>query len=192
VLAVSLAFEAMSLGVALAEFRKMAEGRRLREAVLETRDPTIPLVLAEDVTAIAGLVLALLAVTASGVTGQAYFDPLGSIVIGVLLCAVGILLAWIAHGLLIGHSATAEDERRVLQLARRVGGVEGVTQLLTMHLGPDVVVLAMKIAFRPTLTVRQVEEVTNQVEAVIRAAMPHMRKIFIEADSRGDMRGVRQ
>jgi cation diffusion facilitator family transporter len=191
VLTVSLAFEAMSLSVALAEFRKLAGSRRLRQAVLETRDPTIPLVLAEDVTAIVGLVLALLAVTASGVTGQAFWDPLGSILIGVLLCAVGLLLAWITHGLLIGESATAEDQKRVLQLTRQVAGVEQVTQLLTMHLGPDVVVLAMKIAFRPTLTVRQVEDVTNQIEAVIRAAIPHMRKIFIEADSGGDMRGIR-
>jgi divalent metal cation (Fe/Co/Zn/Cd) transporter len=97
VLTVSLAFEAMSLGVALAEFRKLAGSRQLRQAVLETRDPTIPMVLAEDVTAIVGLVLALLAVTASGVTGQAFWDPLGSILIGVLLCAVGLVLAWITR-----------------------------------------------------------------------------------------------
>jgi cation diffusion facilitator family transporter len=191
VLGLSLAFEALSLRVALAEFRKLAAGRPLQRVILDTRDPTIPLVLAEDVTAIVGLAVAFLAVTATGVTGNPYWDPLGSIVIGVLLCGVGILLAWITHGLLIGESATAEDELRVLQLAREVAGVERVTQLLTMHLGPDVVVLAMKVAFGETLTVRQVEEVTNQVEAAIRAAMPHMRKIFIEADSGGDMRGIR-
>lgn len=192
VLGISLVFEAMSLGVALAEFRKLAEGRPLGQAVLETRDPTIPLVLAEDLTAIVGLVLALLAVAATGVTGQSFWDPLGSIVIGALLCAVGLLLAWITHGLIIGESATPQDERRVLQLTHQVAGVQRVTQLLTMHLGPDVVVLAMKVAFRSTLTVPQVEDVTNRVETAIRAAMPHMRKIFIEADSRGDLRGVRR
>jgi len=148
-------------------------------------------VLAEDVTAIVGLMVAFLAVTASSVSGEAFWDPLGSIVIGIMLCSVGLFLAWITHGLIIGESATAEDELRALQLAREVTGVERVTQLLTMHLGPDVVVLAMKVAFGRTLTVRQVEEVTNQVEAAIRAAMPHMRKIFIEADSSGDMRGIR-
>jgi cation diffusion facilitator family transporter len=167
VLGCSLAFEGLSLRVALAEFRKLARGRPLKRVILETRDPTIPLVLAEDVTAIAGLILAFLAVTASSVTGKAFWDPLGGIVIGILLCSVGLFLA------------------------REITGVERVTQLLTMHLGPDVVVLAMKVAFGRTLTVRQVEEVTNQVEAAIRAAMPHMRKIFIEADSSGDMRGVR-
>ncbi|HZU83845.1 MAG TPA: cation diffusion facilitator family transporter [Polyangiaceae bacterium] len=190
VLSVSLVFEAMSFRVAFQEFRKLASGHSLTSAVFDARDPTIPLVLAEDATALVGLVLALLAVTASGLTGQDYWDPLGSVVIGVLLCAVAIVLAWITHALLIGESATAEDQRRALELAEQVPGVERVTQLLTMHLGPDVIVLAMKVAFRPTLTVEQVEQVTDRIEAAIRAAMPRMRKIFVEADSRGDMRGI--
>jgi cation diffusion facilitator family transporter len=190
VLGVSLAFEAMSFRVALAEFRKVAAGRPLHRALLDARDPTIPLVLAEDTTAMAGLVLALLAVGASSLTGQNFWDPVGSIVIGLLLCAVALLLARITHGLLIGESATPEDQARALGLASAVDGVERVTQVLTMHLGPDVVLLAMKIAFRPSLTLRQVEEVTNRIEADIRAAMPQMRKIFIEPDSHGDMRGI--
>jgi cation diffusion facilitator family transporter len=190
VLGVSLAFEALSFQVALGEFRKMAGGRSLRRALLEARDPTIPLVLAEDTTAMAGLVLALGAVGLSGLAGQSFWDPVGSIVIGALLCAVAVVLAWITHGLLIGEGATPEDQRAVLDLACAVEGVESVTQLLTLHLGPDVVLLAMKVAFRPTLSVGELEEVTNRVEAKIRAALPHMRKIFIEADSRGDMRGV--
>jgi cation diffusion facilitator family transporter len=190
VLGISLAMEGMSFRVALGEFRKGSAGRPLREALFEARDPTIPLVLAEDTTAIAGLLLALLAVGASGLTGQYFWDPIGSIVIGALLCGVALVLARITHGLLIGESATSEDQKRALDLASRVEGVERVTQLLTMHLGPDVVLLAMKIAFRPSLSVADLEGVTNRIEADIRATMPHMRKIFIEADSKGDLRGV--
>jgi cation diffusion facilitator family transporter len=190
VLGISLVMEGMSFRVALGEFRKASAGRPLREALFEARDPTIPLVLAEDTTAILGLLLALLAVGASGLTGQSLWDPLGSIVIGVLLCAVALLLAKITHGLLIGESATAEDQKRVLDLASRVDGVVRITQLLTLHLGPDVVLLAMKIAFRPSLSVEDLEAVTNRIEAEIRAELPHMRKIFIEADSKGDLRGV--
>jgi cation diffusion facilitator family transporter len=190
VLGVSLALEALSFNVAIGEFRKLAQGRSLRRALLESRDPTIPLVLAEDATAIAGLLLALLAVAASSVAGQEFWDPVGSIVIGVLLCSVAVVLAWITHGLLIGEGATPEDQERALEIARSIDGVDSVTQLLTLHLGPDVILLAMKVAFRPTLSVEQVEEVTNGIEASIRGAMPQMRKIFIEADSRGDMRGV--
>jgi divalent metal cation (Fe/Co/Zn/Cd) transporter len=147
-------------------------------------------VLAEDATAMAGLVLALAAVGASGLTGQNIWDPIGSIVIGVLLCSVAFVLAKITHGLIIGESATREDQARVLELASAAEGVDRVTQLLTMHLGPNDVLLAMKVAFRPTLSVEQVEQATNELEARIRGALPHMRKIFVEADSQGDLRGV--
>jgi cation diffusion facilitator family transporter len=190
VLGISLVFEAMSFRVALGEFRTMAGGRPIRAALFEARDPTIPLVLAEDTTAMAGLAVALVAVAASGWTGRDFWDPLGSVIIGVMLCAVALVLAWITHGLLIGESTTPEDQARVLELTEKVEGVDRVTQLLTMHLGPDVVVLAMKIAFQPSLRVEDVESVTNRVEEVIRADLPQMRKIFIEADSRGDLRGV--
>jgi cation diffusion facilitator family transporter len=190
VLGVSLVMEGLSFRVALGEFRKATAGRTWTQGLLEARDPTIPLVLAEDTTAIVGLVLALLAVTATHLSGQHFWDPLGSIAIGVLLCAVALVLARVTHGLLIGESATEEDQKRAHDLASRVDGVERVTQMLTMHLGPDVVLLAMKVAFRPTLSVQGIEEVTDRIEAEIRAAMPQMRKIFIEADSKGDMRGV--
>jgi cation diffusion facilitator family transporter len=190
VLSVSLVVEALSFRVAIGEFRKLASGRSVRQALLETRDPTVPLVLAEDATAMAGLVLALVAVGLSGFTGQDIWDPIGSIVIGVLLCSVALVLAKVTHGLIIGESATREDRARVLELASAVEGVDRVTQLLTMHLGPDDVLLAMKVAFRPTLRVEQVEEATNAIEARIRSMLPHMRKIFVEADSQGDRRGV--
>jgi divalent metal cation (Fe/Co/Zn/Cd) transporter len=180
----------MSFRVAMQEFSKLTAGQPLQRALLEARDPTIPLVLAEDATAITGLLVALVAVGINALTGQDFWDPLGSIVIGALLCAVALLLAKITHGLLIGESATRENQTRVLALASSVPGVQKVTQLLTMHLGPDVVLLAMKIAFDPELRVAEVEDVTNDVEAKIRGELPHMRKIFIEADSEGDLRGI--
>jgi len=191
VLGASLAFEGASFRVAQREFRKSAAGQSVRRALLEARDPTIPLVLAEDTTAMAGLALALVAVGLTGVTGREYWDAIGSIVIGVLLCAVALALAKVIHALIIGVSATPEDEARIVELASSVDGVERVTQLLTLHLGPDDVVVALKVAFRPTLAVGDLEAVTNRIEERIRAALPRMRKIFVEADSRGDLRGVR-
>ncbi len=65
-----------------------------------------------------------------------------------------------------------------------------VTQLLTMHLGPDFIVLAMKVAFAPDMQVGRVEEVIDEIERGIRGEHPEMKKIFIEPDSRGDERGV--
>jgi divalent metal cation (Fe/Co/Zn/Cd) transporter len=131
-----------------------------------------------------------LAVALSAVSGRPLYDAMGSVAIGVLLCAVAFLLARVTHGLLIGESATPEDQARALSLTEATPGVDRVTQLLSMHLGPDVAILAMKVAFRPGMVVEEVEDTTNEVERRVREVLPQMRKIFIEADSHGDGRGV--
>jgi cation diffusion facilitator family transporter len=190
VLGVSLVMEGMSFRVAFKEFKVMAGGKPWREAIAEARDPTIPLVLAEDVTAMIGLVLAFVAVLASGLTGIQWLDPIGSILIGILLCSVAVMLAKITHSLLIGKSATEEDKAKVIEITEAVDGVMRVTQVLTMHLGPEDIVLAMKLAFRPGMTVEEAETLTNEIERRIRGDMPRMKKIFIEVDSQGDGRGL--
>lgn len=190
VLGVSLVIEAMSFKVAWGEFKVMARGRPWTVAVREARDPTIPLVLAEDTTALVGLVLAFVAVGLSDITGQPFWDPLGSVLIGILLAVVAMTLAKITHSLLVGTSADPEDDGIALHLAEQIEGVEKITQILTFHVGPDVVILHLKVAFRPEMTVEECEKVTNAMEDAIRAELPHMRKIFIEVDSQGDGRGV--
>jgi len=190
VLGTSFFFEAMSFRVAMREFRHASHDRPFLEAFFDARDPTVPLVLAEDTTALLGLSLALGAILLRATTGQWFWDPLGSVLIGALLAAVAIVLAWVTHGLLIGKSATDEDNARVVEIAQSVKDVERVTQILSVHLGPEVVVVALKIAFAPGTTVERVEDATNEMEKQIRGELPRMRKIFIEVDSHGDGRGL--
>ena len=109
VLGTSFFFEAMSFRVAFRELRANAKGKPIVKTFLEARDPTVPLVVAEDTTALLGLGLALGAVALRAATGMAVWDALGSVLIGVLLSGVAILLAWVTHGLLIGKTATDED-----------------------------------------------------------------------------------
>ncbi|MBX3189471.1 MAG: cation diffusion facilitator family transporter [Labilithrix sp.] len=190
VLGVSLVFEAMSFRVAWKEFKVLAKGRRWIDAVREARDPTIPLVLAEDTTALCGLAIAFLAVLMSHVTGQHFWDPLGSVLIGILLAVVAVALARNTHTLLIGSSADPEEQGQALALTEQVDGVERVTQILTFHVGPAVVILAMKIAFKADMKSGEIEACINEIERRIRAEQPLMRKIFIEVDANGDGRGV--
>lgn len=190
VLGVSFAFEALSFRVAWREFKVMARGRPWIVAVREARDPTIPLVLAEDTTALVGLGIALVAVAASHLTGQAFWDPLGSVLIGLLLAVVAVALAKNTHTLLVGAAADLEEQGQALHITERVPGVEKVTQILTFHVGPDVVILAMKIGFRQDMNAAEIEACINDIEERIRAEQPLMRKIFIEVDAHGDGRYV--
>jgi cation diffusion facilitator family transporter len=190
VLGVSVLMEGYSCSVALREFRRDAGKKPMASALFEAKDPTIPLVLLEDISALTGLTIALVAVGLSALTGNGIFDAIGSIVIGFLLMIVAVLIARDTHDLLIGESATREAEEEAQKLAESTPGVTRVTQLLTMHLGPDFVVLAMKVAFDAALSVAAVEEVINEIERRIRGKQPEMKKIFIEPDSHGDLRGV--
>lgn len=190
VLGVSFAFEAMSFRVAWREFKVLARGRPWIVAVREARDPTIPLVLAEDTTALVGLGIALVAVGTSHATGQPFWDPLGSLLIGLLLAFVAIALAKNTHTLLVGAAADLEEQGQALHITEQVAGVVKVTQILTFHVGPDVVILAMKVGFREDMKAAEIEASINEIEERVRAEQPLMRKIFIEVDAHGDGRYV--
>jgi cation diffusion facilitator family transporter len=190
VLGLSAVLEGYSCSVALKEFRLENAGKPLKNALFEGKDPTIPLVLMEDIAALVGLTIAFIAVGLSAITDNGIWDAIGSIVIGILLMVVAVLIARDTHSLLIGERATLADEQRTRAIAEGTKDVVRVTQILTMHLGPEFIILAMKVAFEPSLSVEQVEHTINEIERRIREEQPHMKKIFVEPDSHGDLRGV--
>lgn len=188
VLVVSISLEAGSFRVAFKEFNRSRGKTSVGRALFAGKDPTIPIVLLEDSGAIVGLVLALVAIGTSWLTHSPAIDAVGSIAIGVLLCGIGLLLARDTHSLLIGESATPEMRKKAVQVARATDGVDEVTQILTLHLGPNSILAAFKVRFRPSLTVREIERVTDALEARIQAEIPEMTRIFVEADGDYDAR----
>jgi cation diffusion facilitator family transporter len=186
VLAVSIGFEGASFTVAYREFNKSRAGQSVADALLRSKDPTIPIVLLEDTGAIIGLVVAFVAVGLSWMLQSPVADAAGSIVIGILLCCTGAVLVRETHGLLIGEAATPEMRARALEIIRATEGVDAVTQLLTLHLGPETIVLALKVRFRRDSTLADVERITNDIEDRVRSELPAMQRIFVEADGRYD------
>jgi cation diffusion facilitator family transporter len=186
VLVVSLCLEIGSFVVAIREFERSRAGRPVFSALFGGKDPTIPVVLLEDAGAVLGLVIAIVALAVTWATGSALPDGIGSIVIGVLLCGIGFLLAYDTHGLLIGEGATPEQERRVIEISQSSPNVSAVTQLLTLQLGPDAILLALKVRFRDGLALADVEAAVDVLERRIREEVPQMKRIFVEPDSRYD------
>lgn len=187
VLVIAIALEGKSFQVAIREFNRQRGDRPVKQALFRGRDPIIPVVLLEDAGALFGLIIALIAVGVSWLTGSTVADGVGSIVIGLLLCGIGVILAYETHGLIIGEGVTPEDRRLALELARQTDGVEDVTQLLSLHLGPDSAILALKVKFPKGITVEEVEAITDAVESRVREKLPHMKRIFIEPDSDYDL-----
>ncbi len=105
VLSLALLFEGGAWYFAFKEFGKVKGQRGYIEAVKRGKDPSMFVVLFEDSAAMLGLLIALLGIWLSQVTGIAIFDGIASIMIGLILGGTAIWLAVETKGLLIGEGA---------------------------------------------------------------------------------------
>lgn len=150
--------------------------------VRRSKSPELPVILLEDAGALAGLVFALAGVGLTLVTGNGVWDGIGTAAIGVLLTAIAIVLATEVKSLLIGESATAEQVRLIRDAIVQSRDVPAVIHMRTMHLGPEELLVAAKIAVDLRDDAREVAEAINGAEARIRQAVPIARLIYLEPD----------
>jgi len=183
ILGASIVLETMSFRVAFREFKRhRPAGLGFLAAIRATKDASVAVVLLEDTAALLGLLLAFVGVGLAVITGQMVFDALASIAIGLLLAGVAFLLAAETRELLIGESASRADVARIRKAVAAYPGVTAVGKLLTMHLGPNSILVGINVDFENTLTAAQVEQIIEQLEVKIREAVPGVGKIFIEAN----------
>ena len=181
VLGVSFALELYSFSVARREFRTIRAGRTVREAVADARDPVVLTVLFEDSAALVGLALAGGGVALSVVTGDPRWDGLASILVGAVLGVVAFVLARESKDLLIGESLPQADRVRARAIVAATPGVREVIHLRTMHLGPTEALAAVKVRFADGLTTRDIETATDEIERRLRAELPVLARIYVEA-----------
>ena len=180
VLVVSIFLESYSFSVAMKEFRHIRAGRGIRRTLRETRDPTVLTVLFEDLAALFGLVIALVGIYLSQVTGNLAFDGAASIVVGLALGAVALVLFRDTKSLLIGEAVNEADEQAIKDVVCAHRDVEELVHLRTMHMGPSEVIAAIKVRFAAHLDVRTLETRINEIEAALRQRLPILRRIYIE------------
>lgn len=183
VLAFSIVMEAFSMAGALREVRKVQAGRTLWAWFRATRNAELVVVFGEDLAALAGLALAFAAVLAAALTGNPAWDALGSVAIGALLVAVAIAVAIQVKALLIGQGVEAPVRRDMIAFLEADRAVEAVLQLLTLHMGPDVMV-AVKARMREQGSQAALIDEINRVEAAFKERFPQAHWIFFEPDVR--------
>jgi cation diffusion facilitator family transporter len=183
VLAIGVALESFSLAGCVREIRKIARGRSLWQFFRRSSNSDLIVVLAEDIAALAGLVVALIAVTLTLVTGNPVFDAAGSIVVGALLVLVALLLVVEIKGLITGQSADPEVEGEIRAFILARPEVAEVFHLITLHMGSEVMV-AVKARMRETQDAARLVEDVNRVEAEVRRAFPDVEWLFFEPDNK--------
>lgn len=182
VLLVAIVLESLSFRTAYRESRKVkAAGMSWPGFIRHTKNPELPVVLLEDTAALLGLVLALAGVSFTLAFDEPRWDGIGTLAIGVLLGAVALVLAVEMKSLLIGEAASPPDVEKI-RTALVDGEITRVIHLRTVHIGPEDVLVAAKVAFPPDADMAQVASGINAAEQRVRAAVPLVSLMYLEPD----------
>jgi cation diffusion facilitator family transporter len=181
VLVGALVLESFSLRTAVRESTPLKGRQSWVAFIRHAKAPELPVVLLEDVAALTGLVFAFIGVGMAAVTGNGRWDGIGTCAIGLLLIVVAVILVIETKSLLLGESASAPTRAAIAQAL--VGqDVDRVIHLRTLHLGPDEILVAAKIAVPQTTTAGEVAAAIDAAEARVRERVPLARVIYLEPD----------
>lgn len=183
VLVLAMIFEGAALRVALKQFNASRKNKPFMRAMMDSKDSATVAIVVEDTAALAGLIIAFLAVFLGHMTGWPYFDGLGSVFIGLLLVSVSFFFAIECKALLVGEGLLPENIdkiNRILDAEPRVGEYR---RPLSLYFGPNEVLVNLDVHFVDDLSSDQIEETVDRIEKSIKEALPRVNRIYIEAET---------
>jgi len=184
VLLLAIIFEGAAFFYALKEFKKVKGRLTYFEAVKRGKDPSMFVVLFEDGAALLGLLVALLGIWLTQVTGILIFDGIASVVIGLILGVTAIWMAVETKGLLIGESAEPEIVAAIKEMVDELEPIERTNEVLTMHMGPEYILVNVSADFSSTANSDDVENSIAMLDKRIKERFPLVKRLFVEAESR--------
>ncbi len=182
VLVLAMLFEGAAWIFALREFRAVKGKWGYFEAIHRAKDPSVFVVLFEDSAAMLGLMIAFAGVALSQWTGVLWFDGLASVLIGMILIGTALWLAYETKSLLIGESANTATVQGVKQVLQQSAAIEHVNEVLTMHMGPDFILVNISVDFVDDLKADQIESEIASLDQKIKQQQPQIKRVFIEAE----------
>ena len=184
VLGFAMIFEGAAWYLAFKEFGRVKGSRGYIEAVRQGKDPSFFVVLFEDSAAMLGLLVAFVGVWLGDVTGNSVFDGIASMIIGLILGGAAVWLAYETKGLLIGERANREVVDGIRRLINTQPSVRHVNEVLTMHMGPEFILVNVSVDFSDNIRVGEIEETVARMDHQIKANFPNVKRVFVEAEAR--------
>ncbi|MEE4599007.1 cation diffusion facilitator family transporter [Streptomyces sp. DSM 41524] len=182
VLVFAIIAEGFSFRTAIKESNEIRGKQSWSQFVRRAKAPELPVVLLEDFGALVGLVLALGGVGLTLLTGDGVWDGIGTLCIGILLVLIALVLAAETKSLLLGEAADATEVAKIREAVVDADTVTSVIHMRTLHLGPEELLVAAKIAVQHDDTAAEVARAIDAAEARIREAVPIARVIYLEPD----------
>jgi cation diffusion facilitator family transporter len=181
VLVFGIVAESISMRGCMLEVNKARGKQKLWQWFHETRSSELLVIFGEDLAALLGLCVAVLAIGATMLTGNPIFDALGTLMIGALLLVVAVLLAVEVKALLIGQGVEPRRRAELLAFLTDRPEVAEVLNLITLQMGPDVMV-AVKARMMPVSSDRLLIDAINTVELAMKTRFDDVRWSFFEPD----------
>ena len=174
--------ESFSFRTAIVEAKTIKGETTWSKFVIRSKQPEIPVVLLEDAGALFGMVIALVAITLVKVTGEPIWDGIGTLSIGILLGVIATILAREMHSLIIGEAASEVDRSKIVSVIENNKQVVELVEMRTQHLGPEEILIGVRVAFHETLQTKEIADLINQLESEIRNELKNAGPIFIEPE----------
>lgn len=188
VLLFAIVMEGYSFRTAIRESNRLRGHSSWAAFVRHAKVPELPIVLLEDFGALIGLGFALVGVVLTKITGSGVWDGAATLAIGALLVSIATVLSIEMRSLLLGESASQADQQKIIDALADGDTVTGVIHLRTMYLAPEELLVAAKIAVRPSESAADVAEAIDAAEVRVRAAVPVAGLIYLEPDIRRPVR----
>jgi cation diffusion facilitator family transporter len=182
VLIIAIILESLSFRTAIKEANHARGNRSMAKFIRDARQPELPVILLEDFGALIGLLFALTGVSVAVVTGDGRWDGLGAISIGILLIIIAVILVREMSSMLIGEAALPEEAKAVRNALIGAPIVASVIHLRTLHVGPEELLVAAKIAVAESSSAEQIVRGIDEAEKMLRAAVPTAKFVFLEPD----------
>jgi len=182
VLGSAFVFEGISWTFAWRAFRKRLDHQGPLEAIRRSKDPTTFIVVLEDSAALIGLVIAFLGVFLGRLWSNPYLDGTASILIGVLLAAVAVLLAYETKGLLIGEGYDRKTLRKLRESISNDPSIAHLNKLLTLFFGPEDVMLTAEVKFRDHLTTRDIRAAVARIQQKVSEEHPEIKRLYFASE----------
>jgi cation diffusion facilitator family transporter len=191
ILAISAAFEANALRVALLLAKESIEARgnkislnTLVQEFQESKDPSVITVMVEDSAALLGIVVAGIGIFFSEASGDTIYDSLSSVAIGGILMAFAYFLAKENKALLIGESISRKDYNKIVKLVNEIPDVNRIITMRTMHFAPEDVLVTIEVNLVDGLDTDKIESVIDNIEQKVKQAIPYINpaKVYVEVE----------
>jgi cation diffusion facilitator family transporter len=183
VLAFGIVAESFSMWGCLREVNKVRGSRSLWRWFRTSRNAELVVIFGEDLAALFGLIFAFAAVSLAWATGNPAYDAIGSIGIGILLIVIAVLLGREIKALLVGQSVEDEVLKDMCDFLQMHGEVDKILKMVTLQMGPDVMV-AVKARMKPAGSELRLIEKVNATEVAFKQKFPQVAFLFFEPDVR--------